>query len=68
MYCNIYPNELELGKENNVKHEVSFFRIQISELGMESCKLASSIKAIYFFRLLECLTNQEAYRLTYLIL
>ena len=47
IYCNIDPEESELGKENTGKHQANFF-----------FKLASSIKETQFlFLFLECLKS-----------
>ena len=59
-YSNIYPMELQLGKENTDKHEASFLDLVI---------LVSLIKKTHFlFLLSECQTSQVKHHLVEFIL
>ena len=62
--CVLYPEELELGKENTDKHEATFldldFKIKDGEFHVNF-----SIKNSHFLSLLlECQTGQVIYHLT----
>ena len=62
-YSNIYPEELQLDKENTDKHETSFLDLNI-KIKDESFILVSLIKEIHFlFLLSECQTSQVMYHL-----
>ena len=62
-YSNIYPDELQLGKENTNEHEASFMDLNI-KIKDGKFHFWSLIKEIHFlFLLSECQTSQVMYHL-----
>ena len=60
-YSNVYPEELQLGKENTDKHEASLLDLNI-KIKDGSFILVSLTKEIHFlFPLSECQTSQLMY-------
>ena len=62
-YCNIYPEELQLGKENTDKHEASFLDLN-NKIKDGKFLFGSLVKRIHLlFLLSECQTSQVMYHL-----
>ena len=62
-YSNIYPEELQLGKENTDKHETSFLDLNIK---IEDGKFQSGLfdkRDSFLFSLSECQISQVIYHL-----